>query len=524
MDLPQQLQEYRALTYLRTDEDDFNIGYDNNETTITTTTESNLGLVIGFSILSAVFFVITVVVIRLSTTCHAFYEWNAIRLLMPAVACFLGMETATLAVQSSWSTMVVVDPWAITLFMVSSTIAPGIFLISFVITFLAYRTRSMPFCFVYRGPGRQDHVREPWRDDDEEVLQPLVRPAVLVVAIRLFALGLLILNLMVNFDVMWSEPSLAGRTGWGTVILSDPNDDNNNNNPSMDHIILALVPMALVSLSCLYFSLLLWRYGCELSLVIYSSGVINPWLTPVLGSLAMIIGQLFGPDLFLITSNSGILLYMLSLVRILYEAQRDLQVSGDLGNFLDVLGNDNVTRTQFGVEKDGHQPGDEDTLSSGQHQQWVLNESNKREVTTLPSAVVHDTEIGVSVRVPSKKESYTLQASAKSPRQTTSILTSNLPSPSRNLSPPDKAAESTKPDHDGVHHHKAAAATTTTTASRAIESPTKNTNDHDNDDQSDSVNPDTDHSAQRVQGITVRPGNLKEIRRGQRPKGKYVVH
>jgi hypothetical protein len=419
-----------------------------------------------------------------------------------------------LAIQASLIN--VVDPWMIAIYMVSSTIAPCIFLISFVITFLAYRTRSMPFCFVHRGPGRQDHT-EPWRDDDEEVLQPLVRPAVLVVAIRIFALGLLILNFIVNFDVMWSEPNLAGKTGWATVVMmSDP---NNNNNSDMDQIILALVPMALVSLSCLYFSLLLWRYGCELSLVIYSSGVINPWLTPVIGSLAMIVGQLFGPDLFLITSNSGILLYMLSLVRILYEAQRDLEVSGDLGHFLDVLGNDNITRTQYGVDKDAH--GDEeDTLSSGQqHQQWVLNESIN-EVTIASasaSASVHDTE--APVRVPSKTESYTSQTTTKSRGRTPTIKTSNLQSLSQKQKsqPPDQAATST------IHNNKealrkttttAAAATTTATTtmtSSAVESPIKNTSDHDNDVKSEIV-----------QGISERPN--KEVRRGQRPKGKYVVY
>lgn len=478
---------YRSLTYLDTDDADIQ---ENG-------TISDVGLVIGFSILSAVFLLVMVVAIRISSTCHAFYEWNAIRLLLPALAFFLCLETATLAVQASLST--VNGPWAVAVFMVSSTIAPGIFLFSFVITFLAYRTRSMPFCFVYRGPGRQV-TAEPWRDDDEEVFQPLVRPAVLVVAIRLFALGLLILNLIVNFDVVWAEQDLAGRTGWATVV-SDPS------NPSIDHIILALVPMALVSLLCLYFSLLLWRYGCELSLVIYSSGIVNPWLAPVFGSTAMLAGQMFGPDLFLITSNGGILIYMLSMIRVLYEARRDLEVSGDLGQFLDALGNDKVTRTQNGVEK--YAQGDEDTLSSGQHQQWMLNESNN-EVYLASASSVQDSE------VPKRIPSYASQNSATSSRRRTpSIKKSNLKAPPPNLEPPEE--ESPEPcnskNDDGAHRifDGSSGAPPMSVSNRPS----------DDDDPSDSVNPGADFVAQRVQGISGQP---EKLRRGQRPKGKYLVY
>jgi len=315
-------------------------------------------LVIGFSVISAMFAVVTALVVRLNATCQEFYEWNAIRLIMPAVACFLCVQNATLAFEAS-EREAIPQQWAIAVFMMSSTVAPGIFLFSFVITFLAYRTRAMPFCFVYRGPGRQAAAGEPWRDDDEEVMQPLVRPAVLVVSIRLFALGLLVLNLIVDFDVVWSEQDLAGRTGWRSVV-QNPSD------VATDHIVLALLPMALVCFCCLYFSLLLWRYGCEFSLVIYRSGNFNPWLSPVFGTLCMMVGQTFGPDLFLLTSSCGILIYFLSMVRVLFEARYDMRQAGDLGLFLHALGNDNVTRTQSGVEKYTQ----DDTLSSGQqHQQ-----------------------------------------------------------------------------------------------------------------------------------------------------------
>lgn len=475
----------RSLTFLVTDENGQE--YDNE-------TISDLGLLIVFSVLSAIYFLVMLIVIRISSKCQAFYEWNALRLLLPAVAAFLCLETATLAVQAS-GTIVVSHPWAIAVFMVSSTIAPIIFLCSFVITFLAYRTRSMPFCCVYRGPGRQV-TTEPWRDDDEEVLQPLVRPAVLVVAFRLFALGLLILNLIVNFDVVWTEENLAGRTGWATVVM-DPTI------PDLNHVILALVPMALVSLLCLYFSLLLWRYGCELSLIIYSSGVINPWLTPVFGSFAMLAGQMFGPDLYLITSNSGILMYILSLVRILFEARKDLEASGDLGHFLDALGNDNITRTQKGLEK--YALGDEDTLSSGQHQQWMLNESNNELSMTSKQDIEAPATTKRPVQIPSKRDSYNSQhqepSSSSARRKNSGVKKSNLKAPTPMQDEPLEELQEDRSSHEPA---PSSLLQSTTPPSVLGESDTRT-----------SVNPDAVH------GITTRPESL---RRGQRPKGRYVVH
>ena len=65
----------------------------------------------------------------------------------------------------------------------------------------------------------------------------------------------------------------------------------------------------------------------------------NAWMCPLFGAVAMLVGQMFGPDLFLVTSNTGILLYTFSMVRVLYEIRYDIRQSGDLGNFLNELEN-----------------------------------------------------------------------------------------------------------------------------------------------------------------------------------------
>jgi hypothetical protein len=285
--------------------------------------------------LSALFCGVAILVLRVTRSCREFYEWNAIRLIIPGINWALALQTATLAFDAGRPT--VANQWAIAIYMLQATVAPGIFLSTFVVTFLAYRTRSIPFCLVHRGPGRSEAggTTRAAIDNDEEELQPLVRPATLVVMIRLFALAIFMLTLVVNFDVVWNESDLAGRTGWKTIVENPWSGAN-------AHIFLSLLPMALVSTCCLYFNLLLWCYGSTFSMVIYPC-VLNPWIAGIFGTIFLMTGQCFGPDLFPILSNAGILLYQLGLVRVLFEVRHDIRQAGELGNFLTALGDDQVT-------------------------------------------------------------------------------------------------------------------------------------------------------------------------------------
>lgn len=296
--------------------------------------EFYIGHIVGFAVLGLINFSLALVTIKLSRQTRELYEWNAIRLVMPGVFFFMGLECGTLAFD--YGHFPIWRQWAIAIYMLESTFAPGIFIATFATTFLAYRTRSIPFCMVYRGPGRS-HTNPMSGSDDDEERQALIRPATMVVLMRMFTLGILILSFVVNFDVIWEKPDLAGRTGWWTVI-QDPWQE------SWDHIIASLLPMGLTSLSCLYFSFLLWRYGSEFSMIVYPSSI-NPWIYTLLGSLFLIAGQFPGPELFPILSNAGILVYMMTLLRVLYEVRHDMLQAGDLGQFLNALGQDHITKT-----------------------------------------------------------------------------------------------------------------------------------------------------------------------------------
>ena len=301
---------------------------------------SDTNLAIGFAVLTLGFFIVGIFFIYLAFSCRELNEWNAIRLILPAVAFSMALENGTLACDQLDS-ITVSSAWTIVIYMTEAIIAPGLFLATFVITFLAHRTRSTPFCIVYRGHVRDDDDEEGQINQErvnDELTQSIIRPPTLIVMMRLFALGLLVLSWIINFDVVWDDSPLAGRTGWATVF-----DDSWDAEETL-HILLGLLPMGLTSIVCLYFSILLWRYGTFFSMTIYPN-IFNPWLSPLVGIICLMVGQCFGPDLFPILSNSGILIYQISLVILLFEVRVDVRSSSTLGNFLDALSDDHVAGT-----------------------------------------------------------------------------------------------------------------------------------------------------------------------------------
>eukprot|EP00538_Stauroneis_constricta_P013507 CAMPEP_0119562942 /NCGR_PEP_ID=MMETSP1352-20130426/22026_1 /TAXON_ID=265584 /ORGANISM="Stauroneis constricta, Strain CCMP1120" /LENGTH=322 /DNA_ID=CAMNT_0007611461 /DNA_START=309 /DNA_END=1277 /DNA_ORIENTATION=+ len=305
---------------------------------------------------------------------RTFYEWNAIRLIFPWVSAVLAAQCATLA-WDSVDNQIVNEAWAIVIYMVQATVAPGLFLVTFVSTYIAHRTRSIPFCLVYRGSGKPEQ-------GDEEPIQRLVRPPTIIALNRLFAVALLVVSFIINFDEIYKDRlELTGRTGWYTVVADAWSGESYG-------VTLSLMPMALVSILCMYFAMLLWRYGTVFSMTIYPS-MINPWLFPVIGVSLLFAGQCVGRRLFPILSNAGIFMYILCLFRVLVEIQRDVNSAHDLGNFLDALGDENAIGSVVN-ERTGS--GDKDILeltSSRFQLQDTIDEeapSSGRRISTRRSA------------------------------------------------------------------------------------------------------------------------------------------
>ena len=90
----------------------------------------------------------------------------------------------------------------------------------------------------------------------------------------------------------------------------------------------------------------------------------------------MMAGQGFGPDLFPVMSRTGILLYQLCLLHIMYEVRHDIEQSGDLGHFLDALGDDHIAGTSNGGEG---------TASEKTSTRGAFSNQLSRELQSLPS-------------------------------------------------------------------------------------------------------------------------------------------
>ena len=68
-------------------------------------------------------------------------------------------------------------------------------------------------------------------------------------------------------------------------------------------------------------------------MVIHSS-MCNPWFYPLFGTIAMGIGQIFGPSLYPVMSNAGILMFIITLLALMAEVDKDMVATHDVKNFL----------------------------------------------------------------------------------------------------------------------------------------------------------------------------------------------
>jgi hypothetical protein len=332
------LQPLRFLSYLDTGNDDND---DNDdiyaESSYFNGSSSDVVMITAYIILMITFFSIAYRTIRINSTVREFRERRAISIILPATSFFMAIECLALCVDESIRGKFP-SSIAITLYIMESLVAPGIFISNFTLTYIAYRIRSMPFFFVRRKnrndneelEGGQQGTNNDQEDEDEIAAEPLIQPKVLVFGMRIFTLVQLVLSIIVNFDVVWSDSDVAGKAGWMTAVMTN----TKNWNPySLSHVILALLPMFFTSISCLYFAVLLWRYGNELSMTIYTS-IFNPWMTPLVGVVAMVAGQMPGPRLFPVLSNCGICVHQLSMLIVMFEIRKDLDKSVELGSFL----------------------------------------------------------------------------------------------------------------------------------------------------------------------------------------------
>lgn len=68
-------------------------------------------------------------------------------------------------------------------------------------------------------------------------------------------------------------------------------------------------------------------------MVVHSS-ICNPWFYPFFGTVGMATGQIFGPKLYPVMSNAGILLFVITLLALMAEIDKDIVATNDVARFL----------------------------------------------------------------------------------------------------------------------------------------------------------------------------------------------
>lgn len=126
---------------------------------------------------------------------------------------------------------------------------PILLIVVFEITYLVHKRRSVNFCGMYFDEGV--------RVNNTAFMSFMLRNS-----IRTLAAVLLVMGLIVNFNLLIVQEPLAGKAGWTSLAEEDWQNI---------HLLLSLIPTAVLTLVSFYLSIILWRYGTESSMIVHSS-------------------------------------------------------------------------------------------------------------------------------------------------------------------------------------------------------------------------------------------------------------
>ncbi|KAL9179898.1 hypothetical protein ACHAXT_007868 [Thalassiosira profunda] len=282
------------------------------------------GLIVGYSVLCAVSVFCAGWAVHLGRSRFHYHSFFSVRVLFPLALFILALENAALATSGlfysqlekegdgeNYESFVFYD----VVFVLQAFEVPILLIVIFEITYLVHKRRSVNFC----GMSFDEGVR---------VKNTAFMSCMLRNCIRALATVLLVMGLIVNLDLLQSGTpvdELAGRAGWWALGGEDWD--------GKVHLLLSLIPTAILILVSFYLSIMLWRYGTESSMVVHSS-IANPWFYPMFGTVAMAVGQLFGEELYTVMSNTGVLIFIITILLLMAEVDKDIVATNDVASFL----------------------------------------------------------------------------------------------------------------------------------------------------------------------------------------------
>ena len=282
------------------------------------------GLVAGYIILTLVSLACTAWAVQLGCQRTHYRHFFSVRVLFPIAILILALENASLAASGKFieqsqegDMMVEAHPLVRAIFILQPFEVPFLLIVTFEVTYLIHKRRSVNFCGMYFDEGR--------RLNNTQAMSCMLRNS-----IRSLATVLLVMNLMVNFDFIQSGvlvDQLAGRAGWWSLF-----SEEGTFNQKL-HLFLSLLPTAVLVAVSFYLSIMLWRYGTSSSMIVHSS-ICNPWFYSFFGTLFMAAGQLFSEKLYPIMSNTGLLIYIITVEAVMVEVDKDIVAIENEASFL----------------------------------------------------------------------------------------------------------------------------------------------------------------------------------------------
>lgn len=209
------------------------------------------GLIAGYSILAVVALVLGAWAIYLGRSRLHYRNMFSVRVLLPLALLILALENAALASSGRLYDELISDdidndfdsyPFIQAIFALQTFEVPILLIAVFELTYLVHKRRSVNFCGMYFDEGRR-------------VANTAIMSCMLRNSIQSLALVLLVMGLMVNFDVINGDvpvDELAGRSGWWPLFQE-------GNWDGKVHLLLSLIPTAVLTLVCFYLSIMLWR-------------------------------------------------------------------------------------------------------------------------------------------------------------------------------------------------------------------------------------------------------------------------
>lgn len=196
-------------------------------------------------------------------------------------------------------------------YVLHACIVPLFLVVCFELAYEVHKRRSVNFFGIEFDAGRRDSSTRWswfWRN-----------------FVRLISISLFVVNVFVNFDAEFEDPDEdAAHTGFFGLRTGDD---------ASAHVLLALIPSAILAGFALYIGYQLWKYGTDSSMIVHAT-YFNPWIWMFVGAAGMLLGQFPNGAWYKTTSNGGEALLLICNARMFKEIANDLKSGREMTEFI----------------------------------------------------------------------------------------------------------------------------------------------------------------------------------------------